>query len=63
MERGSGGETTAAERRDVGRSDGDEPQRASSSREHRVADFAKWATRVAEAATADAAAASSSTDW
>ena len=28
-----------------------------------MADFAKWATRVAEAATADAAAASSSTDW
>ena len=64
MERGNGGEATAAERSDVGRSDDGEPQRSSSSRVHRVAGFAKWATRVAEEATAaDAAAASSSVDW
>ena len=63
MERGNGGEATAAERRDVRRSDDGEPQRSSSSRVHRVADFAKWATRVAEEATAEAAAASSSVDW
>ena len=64
MERGSGGVViTASERSDVGRRDGDEPQQASSSRVHRVADFAKWATQVAEAASADAATASSSTDW
>ena len=63
MERGNGGEATAAERRDVERSDDDEPQRSSSSRVHRVADFAKWATQVAEAAAADAASDSSSVDW
>ena len=68
MERGSGGMvTTASERSDVGRGDGDdqrlESRRPSNSRVHRVADFAKWATQVAEAAAADAATASSSTDW
>ena len=45
------------------RSGDDEPRRSSSSRVHRVADFAKWATRVAEEAAADAASASSSVDW
>ena len=62
MERGSGGVvTTASERSDVRRGEGDEPQRPPSSRVRRVADFAKWATQAAEAASADAAAASSST--
>ena len=62
-ERGNGGDATAAGRSDVERSDDDEPRRSSSSRVHRVADFAKWATRVAEEAAADAAAGSSSVDW
>ena len=35
----------------------------SPSRVQRVADFAKWATQVAEAAKADAAAASATYDW
>ena len=62
-ERGDGGDATAAGRSDVERSGDDEPRRSSSSRVHRVADFAKWATRVAEEAAADAASASSSVDW
>ena len=62
-ERGNGGDATAAGRSDVERSDDDEPRRSSSSRVHRVADFAKWATRVAEEAAADAASDSSSVDW
>ena len=37
--------------------------RQPTSRVHRVANFAKWATQVAEAAKADAAAASGTVDW
>ena len=37
--------------------------RQPTSRVHRVADFAKWADQVAEAAKADAAAASTTFDW
>ena len=37
--------------------------RQPTSRVHRVADFAKWATQVAEASKADAAAASTTYDW
>ena len=61
-ERGNAVEATAAVLRDVERSDDDEPRRSSSSRVHRVADFAKWATRVAEEAAVDAASDSSSVD-
>ena len=37
--------------------------RQSTSRVHRVADFAEWATQVAEASKADVAAASATYDW
>ena len=49
-ERGSGGDRRPAVRQPT-------------SRVHRVANFAKWATQVAEAAKADAAAASETVDW
>ena len=67
-ERESGGMTaTASERSDMERGDDDDrrlaSRRPSGSWVHRVADFAKWATQVTEAAAAEAAAASSSTDW
>ena len=53
-----------AETAERGSSGGQLPTaRQPTSRVHRVADFAKWADQVAEAAKADAAAASTTFDW